>query len=285
MERKADKFDTNIKIITPENIAFEYQVAGPFRRLCAYVVDWLIRGCVAVVAMLVLTLSFGVIGLGPGVGLVLWFLLSWFYGGLFEAYWNGQTPGKRVMQIRVMSVDGQSINGLQAVLRNVLRTVDALPVGYLLGLIVCAMNDRFQRLGDIPCGTIVVIEQRQWYHGVLRITDVETSRIVDLIPANFQANRSMARALATYVRRRGTFAWPRRMEIARYLGEPLRKKFNLPPETNLDLLLCGLYHRTFVTDNHDEPAAAGSPLRQPLESAETTVAIAAARADWGGEGT
>ena len=49
------------------------------------------------------------------------FLVSWFYGGFFEAYWNGQTPGKRIMGLRVLSTNGRPINGYQAVLRNLLR--------------------------------------------------------------------------------------------------------------------------------------------------------------------
>ena len=56
-------------------------------------------------------------------------MLSWFYVGLFEALWNGQTPGKRLMGIRVVSVEGQPITPFQAILRNILRVVDAQPGG------------------------------------------------------------------------------------------------------------------------------------------------------------
>ncbi len=92
----------------------------------------------------------GLAGLGFGFWLILWFVLSWFYGGLFETYCNGQTPGKRMMRIRVIASDGQPINGLQAVLRNLLRAIDAQPLfTYQLGLFSAMMNDRFQRLGDL----------------------------------------------------------------------------------------------------------------------------------------
>ena len=46
---------------------------------------------------------------------------------LFEAFWNGQTPGKHMLRLRVVSDEGQPINGLQAVLRNLLRAADAQP--------------------------------------------------------------------------------------------------------------------------------------------------------------
>ena len=57
-------------------------------------------------------------------------MLFWFYGGLFETFWNGQTPGKRLLGIRVITLDGQPINALQAILRNVLRIVDAQPLRF-----------------------------------------------------------------------------------------------------------------------------------------------------------
>ena len=102
-------------------------MAGPFRRLPAYLIDLVIRVGVAFVAAQVLILVFAVAAL-PGLGVAamfaLWFALAWFYGGLFETFWNGQTPGKRLMQIRVLSVDGQPINGMQAVLRNLLRAIE-----------------------------------------------------------------------------------------------------------------------------------------------------------------
>ncbi len=274
MSTDAGQFDTSIEIVTPENIAFRYRVAGPMRRLPAYLIDLAIRGFVAMVASIAFGLLFGAAGLGPmwaiGSALVLWFVLAWFYGGLFETYFNGQTPGKKMMGIRVLSIDGQPINGLQAVLRNVLRAIDSQPViFYQVGLLTAMMNDRFQRLGDLACGTMVVIEERHWFQGMVRTGEPEAAQMAARIPAGFQVGRTLARALAVYVQRRRTFAWPRRLEIARHLSEPLRIQLQLPGSTNPDLLLCGLYHRTFIGEQESgigehESAAAGSPfLKKP----------------------
>ncbi|HEV3339314.1 MAG TPA: RDD family protein [Pirellulales bacterium] len=267
--------DTRIQIVTPENIAFQYRVAGPFRRLPAFFIDVLIRAGMVFVGSLVLTLAFGFIGqrgLGIGLGLVGYFVLDWFYGGLFETYWNGQTPGKRMMRIRVVSDEGQPINGWQAVLRNFLRAADALPwvtafeidtaldtgsiaipfPTYLLGLVTAAMNDRYQRLGDLAAGTMVIIEEPQRHYGMVPMNEPEAIRLAGELPARFTASRGLARALAAYVQRRQTFPWRRRIEIAMHVGEPLREKLGLPPEVNYDLLLCALYYRTFITDRLDE---------------------------------
>ena len=268
MPNHSSQLDTSIRIVTPENIAFRYYVAGPFRRLPAYLIDLLIRVIVGAVVAFGGLLVFGIAGIPEvmlGLLLVFWFLLTWFYGGLFETLWNGQTPGKRLMQIRVMSIHGQPINGLQAVLRNLLRVVDAQPgMFYLLGLFTAMMNDRFQRLGDLACGTMVVVEERHRLEGVLRFNHPEAIRLAGLVPAGFEPSRTLAQALSNYVQRRLYFPAMRRMEIARHLGEPLRERFELPPSTNLDLLLCGLYQRTFITDRNEEPVLrSGSPFQEP----------------------
>jgi len=261
------QLDNAIEIVTPENIAFRYQVAGPFRRLPAYLIDLLIRGMMFVGGTILVWLVFGLAGLpglGAGLSLVLWFALEWFYGGLFETFWNGQTPGKRLMRIRVLSVDGQPINGLQAVLRNVLRALDQQPVIFsLVGLVTASLNDRFQRMGDLACGTMVVIEEPQWFRGVIRLDDPEAIRLAGQIPPSFQASPTMARALAAYVERRGNILPMRRLEIAWHLAEPLREKLDLPPGTDPDMLLCGLYQRTFITDWGEQAAVrTGSPFRE-----------------------
>jgi len=255
MPQAAEQLDTRIEIVTPENIAFHYRVAGPFRRMPALLVDLFLQTVLMFGAFLLLLFSFGAVGfggIGVGLGLTIVFVVSWFYGGLFETFWNGQTPGKRMMNIRVITTDGQPIHGWQAVLRNVLRTADFLPVGYLLGIVVAMVNERFQRLGDLFAGTMVVVEEPQRLYGVMRVDEPAVVELAAALPAGFRVSRSLARALATYVQRRRGFPWGRRIEIARHLGEPLRVRFNLPISTSYDLLLCALYHRTFIEDRPPE---------------------------------
>jgi uncharacterized RDD family membrane protein YckC len=132
---RAAPLDNTIEIVTPENIAFHYRVAGPFRRLIAYGLDFLIRGIMLGVVTFSLLLLFPVLqGVSLAAQSILWFLFAWFYGGVFETYMNGQTPGKRIMGLRTLTLDGQPINGLQAVLRNIMRTVDTMPLIPLVAL-------------------------------------------------------------------------------------------------------------------------------------------------------
>ncbi len=263
MARESEQLDTVIKVVTPENIAFDYRIAGPVRRFVAYLMDVAIRGIVLACCGIAFSLIFGAIGLwgfGAMLSLVLWFLLSWFYGGLLETFWNGQTVGKRMMGLRVLSVEGQPINAMQAVMRNILREVDSLPFfTSLLGLLVAMMNPRFQRLGDLACGTMVVVEEKRWLHGLVDFQDAAVVQLAASLPARFETPRSLARAVAAYAERRKKFSPGRRNDVARHLAEPLRQKFGLPPDTHHDMLLCALYYRTFIGDQDLRAAQTTSP--------------------------
>lgn len=286
MGRKHKPLDTRIEIVTPENIGFQYRIAGPFRRLPAYLIDLAIRFGVLGATLVAIGIVFGMAdieGVGFGLWMLLFFLMTWFYGGFFETIWNGQTPGKRIMHIRVLSADGQAINALQAVLRNVLRAADVLPFGYLLGLLTASMNDRFQRLGDLACGTMVVIEERQWLGGVAQVQDPLVHRLASEIPVGFQPDRALAQTLAAYVGRRLNFPPVRRAQLACYLADPLGEQLGLPADIDPDRLLCALYQRTFVTEEElgAQLAAAGttvagtSPFAPDVPSTTATTSVIA----------
>jgi uncharacterized RDD family membrane protein YckC len=267
--------DADVNIATAENVSFRHQVAGPFRRLPAFTVDLGLR--VIFMGLIALVLAFlapiasltGITTLA--VGILIWFIAEWFYGGLFETYWNGQTPGKRLFGLRVVSVDGRPINGMQAVLRNILRAVDILPVvpltaiveegvevfpTFFVGLACLAYSRHFQRLGDIVCGTIVVVEETQFH--IQMEANQGNPRIVALqkrLPPQFRAGRTLARALAMYAERRDAFSAARRHEIARHLAEPLMKKWKLADDTDYDELVLALYRLVFLSQSDETQAA------------------------------
>jgi uncharacterized RDD family membrane protein YckC len=252
MAQRDPPLDATLDVITPENIAFEYRLAGPFRRLPAFILDFCIGTALFIALWLVISMSVAIAspGLAMAVVLLLFFLIWWFYGVLFETFMNGQTPGKYMLGLRVLSDSGEPINGMQATLRNLLRAADLfLP---LAGLVVMSLNKKFQRLGDLVAGTIVVIEERQWLTGVAQLEDPRAIQLAAYLPPNFVVTRSLARTLATYVERRRFFTPPRRREVARHLAIPLLSRFGLPPDTSYDLVLCALYYRTFIADRSQD---------------------------------
>ncbi len=179
--------------------------------------------------------------------LVTYFLLSWGYGAFCEGVFNGQTPGKRALGLRVVSERGVPITGAQAVLRNLVGTVDGLvPFFFMLGLSSMLLTGKFQRLGDLAAGTMVIIEQRQPRLGLLRIQEPRVRAIVDRLPVRIAAGSNLARALSDYVRRRHRFGRALREEMAEPLARPLRARYGLPPPEPADIVLCAVYHRVFL---------------------------------------
>ena len=144
--------DTRYQIETPEGIDLQADLAGPSPRALAFLVDFAIRIAVYIAASIVL----GLAGWAYGFFLVLVFLLEWFYPVVFEVMLKGQTPGKQIMGLVVVNDDLTPVTWQASIIRNLLRTADILPMGYLFGLSSMLISQRFQRLGDLAAGTLVV---------------------------------------------------------------------------------------------------------------------------------
>lgn len=95
--------------------------------------------------------------------MLLIFGFQWGYFNIFEWIWNGQTPGKRLLHLRVIKVDGSPVSGVDVLLRNLSRPVDTLgPMG-LIGLLMIFVTRKAQRLGDLMARTLVIHEtQIDW---------------------------------------------------------------------------------------------------------------------------
>jgi RDD family len=89
---------------------------------------------------------------------VLFFLIFFGYFAIFEIAWNGQTPGKRMIGIRVVKDSGRPLTAAESIGRNLLRIVDQLPGFYAIGIVVAILNSSNKRLGDLVAGSVVVRE-------------------------------------------------------------------------------------------------------------------------------
>jgi len=156
-----------LTIDTPEQIALEFPLAGAGSRFLAITIDTVLQAAgflvLALIALAALWLrSTGFASLATWTAAVLVFaafLLYYGYYAAFESMWVGQTPGKRVLRIRVISVSGQPITPYAAIVRNLLRIVDQMPGIYAVGVLSIFFTARNQRLGDLVAGTVVVQEQ------------------------------------------------------------------------------------------------------------------------------
>ncbi|MEO1442516.1 MAG: RDD family protein, partial [Chloroflexota bacterium] len=157
--------DDNLLIDTPENLVLEAEVAGYGSRFLAAFIDYAI--IIIVLSVLALLFFRGYFNQPTGnqdtwaiaaFGFIV-FLIIMFYHLFFEFFWNGQTPGKRRVGLRVVMNNGMPVTTSAALTRNLVRLFDFLPVFYGAGLLSMFVSKYVQRLGDIAGGTIVVKER------------------------------------------------------------------------------------------------------------------------------
>jgi uncharacterized RDD family membrane protein YckC len=150
--------DGELVVATPERVSFDYKIAGLATRGIAQLLDLLILFGV-LMALYFSALALGAAGADSAAFLVAVigsFVVVFGYFWACEAFWSGQTVGKRVFRLRAVGDRGEPMTFVQAGIRNVVRIVDFLPYAYGVGLVALFVNGRGKRLGDLAAGTIVV---------------------------------------------------------------------------------------------------------------------------------
>ena len=145
--------------MTPEHVEIRLDPAGLGSRFIALLIDLvLVTALSAAVARLTLSL----LPAAPAaiVRALALLVLTWGYHAYFEVRRAGQSPGKRIMGIRVVDGRGLPLSAQQSFVRNVVRVLDALPIGYAMGALVCQFDGLRRRLGDVAADTLVVREGR-----------------------------------------------------------------------------------------------------------------------------
>ncbi len=160
---------------TSEKVKINYEIASVPLRIAAYCVDLAFQGITFFAVYIIMFVFFSggmvlstftnkivsyvlmIIGL---LLLLLAVLFIIFYRLFFEIIWKGQTPGKKFLKIRVINDDGTYLKVIPAILRNLFRIVDMLPIYNITGLITMLINKNNKRIGDIVAGTIVIKEHQ-----------------------------------------------------------------------------------------------------------------------------
>ncbi len=184
-----------ILVVTPENIEIEYELAGIGSRFLANMLDSLFQCAIYLGMWIIAGITALVIGFSAGgragaigsffasaeiaLALIAAFAILWGYFIWFETRWNGQTPGKRQVGLRVIRDGGYPINVFAAIIRNLIRIIDGMPIvafalitfgvfGHqpgtaalgglciLLPVLCLLLSGRYQRIGDFVAGTMVV---------------------------------------------------------------------------------------------------------------------------------
>src|SRR5215204_3626396 len=165
-------------IETPERVPLAFPLASIGNRFLAVAIDHTLQyfAIAAVFIGFMLIAGFGQSQLGVfeaferempnwliAVMIFVLFVLFTGYFALFEWLWDGQTPGKRLLKLRVIREDGRPITLWEAIARNLLRIFDTFPgffvPVYSIGLITVFLSNRDQRVGDLFAGTVVIRER------------------------------------------------------------------------------------------------------------------------------
>ena len=236
--------DERMAVRTPEHVQLNFLLAGAGNRFLALAADLLLQGLVMV--GLFATLAFaewatggalrrtlGELLRGKQAGLwifagviLFFFLVQWGYFTLFETLWSGQTPGKRLVKIRVLREDGRPIGFPEAAIRNLIRTaLDSQPFNsYAVGFITGILNARFKRLGDFAAGTVVIRERRR--SGPRPAPRPRAAASTAAPPRIRPLTREEAATLQAYLRRRDELDPATRDQMARRIATSLKQRLN-----------------------------------------------------------
>ena len=166
----------NFQIETAQNITITQNVAGVGERILAYLVDGLI--------MLIYLISIGLLMSGmrlsggeEWVFILVIGLPVFLYFLVWESLWNGQTPGKAALKLRVVKIDGSKPAFPNYVVRWLLRMIDITISSGSVAVVTILLNGKGQRLGDLAASTTVISEKPR--------TDLHQTLLVD-IPEDYR---------------------------------------------------------------------------------------------------
>lgn len=242
--------DTDVAIESPEHIVFRFRLAGPARRALAQVLDLL--ACYALLALagvaLLLVAPRGAAGeayahitAAYGLWLVLLFAVQWLYFIVWEG-WSGRSPGKMALGLRVVTTSGRPIGFRAAALRNLLRAADLLPIGYVVGGISSALSSRFQRLGDLVAGTMVIAPERARRADALVLSPPAEPRELATLPDIVTLDADERAAIELFLRRRHALGAARELELASMIAPVLSARLGYH-HPNPSRLLALVYDR------------------------------------------
>lgn len=175
------------RLHSPEQVALDIEIAGPMSRMLAFSIDYgliLLIEALVVFGLFMLLISLAaaepyleslaewfdgdvkelpalrVLLVLVGFYLILDLVFQFVYFVAFEMGWQGRSPGKAFLGLRVVHSAGLPLRLRESLIRNLLRGVDILPQSYFVGFVTMLVSRRTQRLGDHAADTLVVRESR-----------------------------------------------------------------------------------------------------------------------------
>ncbi|MHB9107419.1 MAG: RDD family protein [Armatimonadota bacterium] len=288
-----------VEFYTPEQVAIQYELAGVGSRGTAALVDGLLQLLLYLALLLIPYVLYMLdilppwISLGPETLITLLVMGHFFivagYHVFFETLWNGETPGKRWMGLRVIKDGGYPVDFRSVVIRNLVRIADILPGLYGLGLIVSLMHKKYQRLGDLAGGTLVVTHGHEQKLHEMTMGNAQVFRLLDasVLSQLSRLSREEYRLVQRFLERRSELPAGLQAEFTQRLALQLIVKFGYQqPELGMDYLrwleeLDLAYRRRALGIISAEPApGAGTPAPAAAAPAQPAPSVASDGRKW-----
>lgn len=252
------RFFNRVSLQTPESVELEFTLAGIGNRAYALLIDYFVLGLILIFFLIAWTYFsvqlYSIVEnwFGSDNQLGLWLiaipiLTTFFiyvgYFVFFEALWQGQTPGKRYVKIRVIRDDGRPINLQHSTLRALLRPIDDV---LFIGAFLIALSQREKRIGDFVAGTLVIQEERHFVSATFPISDkaqdlanqLQTAAdFSQMLPEDFAVIRE-------YLQRREVMTPKSRTELSKQLAQQIKAIIvleKLPQKVTADVFLEAVY--------------------------------------------
>lgn len=263
----ADTLSTRLEVETPEHVVLEYTLAGVGSRLAAAIIDLLVLMLWGLACMVAAAWTATLLGsAGKAIWFAIWSVGFMGYFTLFEAYRQGQTPGKRALGIRVVRDTGHAVTFGAAATRNLLRAADFLPPPYLTGLLLIMLHPKSRRIGDMVAGTVVVRDRPEQVEVPGRTAAAEAPATEERVLVGPALDDDEWRLLTTYRQRAAELEPEVRFRLEDQLVARFAARYPLRPlgaAAFLDLL-----HRTETARR----AGALGPTGTPRASAASRLA-------------
>jgi uncharacterized RDD family membrane protein YckC len=259
------KLFNTVRIQTPESIELEFTLAGIGSRAFALMIDYLIlNSSLLILVILTYVLAYSlqfaqVVGtmditsqwVIAVMGLVIYGLYVGYFVG-FETLWQGQTPGKRWVKIRVIRDDAQPVGLFQATLRSLLRPVDDI---LFIGFLMILLEKQEKRLGDWLASTLVVRTIKPTSQ-TLEVSAAAQSLAQKLIAESdlSQIPPDDFALVREYLQRRTTIIPKAQTKLSQQLAERMRQRLNtelVPWEVGVDRFLEAVYVAYQAQDRDD----------------------------------
>lgn len=232
-----------IKITTTQNIELEYELASVGERIAGYFIDLLIIIAYFIVIFFIM-IGGDLIGWNSWI-LFLFFIPVFFYHLISEVYMNGQSVGKRVMKIKVVSLDGGQASVGQYIIRWLFRLVDFSMTNGLCALISVAVSEKKQRVGDMVAGTTLIrTSPRTAFQQTIYVPTRQADYIVSFPEVANLADKDMQliKEVILSVNRTGNMTLAH--EASEKIKQTLYIQSSMPPLHFLQVLLSDYNHLT-----------------------------------------